>query len=582
MSKEELNTIYQIRHNSKDFFNRLQFYSTEKSGDDKSYKALANLLNKDKSFDLCLGFIENATPDVNIFSLIKSVRHLFPYLKHKEESLIKFFKICYEKMKNDYYFFKQFDLFKTTIEYQPQLANKILPTLLSINEEFVVNYISVIYKLLENTDFQKTYNNLILETGNKLMFPLASIIISLSKMNFFENGMRELAEETLVKFKKLNELNINCSVVIDAIVLGLKPFINKGLGAELLLVSISKSGELSTSYQVSKLLDELCSENCTSNWYNEILYHFTSIGVENRNIIRNLDFVFCTIIDKENDIKTFEKFIHKWLLESDIGESKYPIYKIWELSFNKILLEPKNLAKIITRLFNKNQAIFHITASELTTHNSSSSGTKLLLDPETLEKLDFSAIRFICAKILGYVITCEDQFYLLYSIIQHFNDNEDVCDLICDIYQNMLGRDYLHSTIELLEKAINNTESQSSLHVSKIGIVIKNLKHIETTFKSLQNLNEFSPRESQLMTVSLEESRVMEKLSESSHKQSFISRIPTTPIKYGKGWFSFYNGEYTKVSYLSTISTSIEIPRTEIDQPVNSSLIKFRLQNKTR
>jgi hypothetical protein len=69
----------------------------------------------------------------------------------------------------------------------------------------------------------------------------------------------------------------------------------------------------------------------------------------------------------------------------------------------------------------------------------------------------------------------------------------------------------------------------------------------------------------------------MNQLWKEGEKKSLLGQlgIKNTPLKYGNGWFSYIDGQYSQIRKLQMFSTSIELPRTEVTQPVNSMIMRI-------
>ena len=84
--------------------------------------------------------------------------------------------------------------------------------------------------------------------------------------------------------------------------------------------------------------------------------------------------------------------------------------------------------------------------------------------------------------------------------------------------------------------------------------------------------------------IRIEESKWVSNIQKKAAENSFISKlgVKALKLKYGEGFFNYVDGEYSEINKLGTFSSSMEMPKTEITQPVQSAIIRmnFRLAKK--
>ena len=144
--------------------------------------------------------------------------------------------------------------------------------------------------------------------------------------------------------------------------------------------------------------------------------------------------------------------------------------------------------------------------------------------------------------------------------------------LIKDIFLKQIGPNYPGTTLQFLKEKLSATGLSEEL-VSTLKNIINVLESQINMIKSLPRLNELLVPQKLSYQISLEENKNMNKAMEEAQKGSITSLIATKiPLKYGRSWFSYRNGQYCDPSNLSSFSHSVEIPRSEIDNPVSASM----------
>jgi hypothetical protein len=531
---------------------------------------LIDCINDKLKINLCNLSIEAIDAGESVFSIFDSIEKIFPFLNHEVESLLQFLKICYSKVKNDYYSFKPNNLLEALCCQQPDFTSNLVDALLNINEEYVVNYINTIYQAkIKNNNVEELLSLLLKITKNKKGYPLQGIIIAISSTviktdDKNEDRVLDLYEELI----KGDNLLIDTTVAYS-----LKSFLPYNQRAITLLNLIAVKKNYESLFQVSIILGQLIDEY-KAQWFIEIFKNFEEIPIQQVGTIRNLDVIFYQLIKEKNDYSSFLSFIQMWIIKSDFNESDKSICKIWNTSLNSTQQETEFMSHLITKLFLSENSLHHIIASQIVSDFKLHKGSNLLLNSTILLSLRTDDLVFLCKKILGYVFGAEEIFSLLHSIVMNFAMNEIMIDMVCQIYRNFLGKDYSQTTINLLEEELCEN---SSLIDERYQGVINFLKQKRESYSSLPRLNELQYSLRQKRLIQVEESKSMIDIQKRAEKDSFMSVLGmnTIKLKYGIGSFHYIDGEYSVIHKLGKFSSSIEIPNTEITQPVSSALMRI-------
>jgi len=531
---------------------------------------LIDCINDKLKINLCNLSIEAIDAGESVFSILNSLEKIFPFINHEVESLLQFLKICYSEVKNDYYSFKPNNLLEALCCQQPDFASNLVDALLNINEEYVVNYINTIYQAkIKNNNVEELLSFLLEIAKNKKGFPLQGIIIAISSTVIKTDDKNE--DRVLYLYEELikgDNLQIDSTVAYS-----LKSFLphNHRAISLLNLIAVKKNDE--SLFQVSIILKQLIEEY-KEQWFIEIFKNFEEIPIQQIGTIRNLDIVFYQLIKEKNDYSSFLSFIQMWIIKSDFKESKKSICKVWNTSLNSSQQETDFMSHLVTKLFLSENYLQHIVASQIVSDFKLHKEANLLLDSTILLSLKTDDIVFLCKKILGYVYGAEEIFSLLHSIVMNFAMSEIMIEMVCQIYRNFLGKDYTQTTIDFLEMELCKN---SSLIDERYQGVINFLKQKQELYSSLPRLSELQYSLRQKRLIQVEESKSMIELQKQTEKDSFMSVLgmSTIKLKHGIGSFHYMDGEYSAIHKLGEFSSSIEIPNTEITQPVSSALMRM-------
>lgn len=547
------------------------------SGDNQeSLKRIIIDLNSNHSADICKIAVEVINEGESVFDIIEILKDAFPYLIHNIPSIIKFFRSCFNAIGKDFCSDVQYTLVKDLANEQPEFVNEVGKELLKINEPFIINYIFTIYEYFSISKIEEVHSYLITQTANKNEFIIQAVIFSLSKLDYWKNKKEMFAEETLNVYEKLlieNSIPINSSIAW-----GLNQFICKiDRAKDLLLVLIEKNDD-DVSFQIARLLFINFDGLIEKEWFKSVLFEFTKTKSEQIGTIQQIDLILNRYSKKDQNTALAENFIQKWIINSNYISTQIELWTIWSMTLRDIYKKEISLNRFITNLFNSDDIQCHIAISKTIEQAKSHYQGNFKLDSNILNELDFTSILFICRKIIGYLIMPDIIYSLLDSIAQNYKDNPKVIDLICEIYIEYLSKDYSNTTIKHIDKTIN--EIEPCLLKSKLKTANQVIKERLELLISLPCLKELTTSRRNLYQISLEESKKNNKLFKKVKEKSVISQLArNVPLKYGNGWFYYYRGEYSDISKLTQFSSSIEIPKKEITQPISSSIerINFRL-----
>ena len=185
---------------------------------------------------------------------------------------------------------------------------------------------------------------------------------------------------------------------------------------------------------------------------------------------------------------------------------------------------------------------------------------------------------YICIKILGYVISPQYLCSLCFSVLEASPRDKEIQSLIYSIFTTHIGDSYPGRTIEFLKEASSKTKSKNQKYVADQAI--QYIENYCSHRDSLPKLKELVASKQKAQKIFLEGNKKMSVAMEEAQKNSIISMISSrTTLKQGAGWFHFMHGQYSEISKLSSISTEMEMPHTEITHPVDAALerINFRL-----
>ena len=156
--------------------------------------------------------------------------------------------------------------------------------------------------------------------------------------------------------------------------------------------------------------------------------------------------------------------------------------------------------------------------------------------------------------------------------------------LIIRIYINHLGKAYPGTTKKLVQESIKTYDNKDSIIHEYLSRVIEEISNKDSEYKLLPRLKELYISEEKMKQVNKAYSNMMSELKDDADKNSWMSFMTKILLKYGKGSFHYdkTNEEYSEISKLGLVSTSIEYPYTEITSPIDSEFERLVFRNVKR
>lgn len=526
-------------------------------------------LNGKYDLDICKLATDAIENETNIFKIIAVIKPNFHLLKHNITSLLHFLKIIYHATQPSY---DQFDLVnKLTVE-QKETTDQLLKELLIIDEEFVVNYIAVIYECISLKDIDKVHSELVSLTETKEGFIIQGIVLALSRLDYWNYNRLNLAETTIEIYEKL--LLKQSSDIDRSIAFSLGPFINKIDKAKKIVSTLINKKDPNVMYPISIILHKNHKEFHSDDWFIKTLYAFNETNLESLGVIVQIDLILKDFIKDESSKHIAETFLSDWIVKYYDSKKDKNIGELWPQTLAALNKDRKYLNKLVTKLLNADEYKYHLAASEIIRYVTLHFRIKITLDPQILSNLDFDSILFICRKIIGYIILPKESYALLDSIIQQTQGRKDITKLICDIYLSYLAKDYPQLMINLLNETVTSIKNKQMKDT--INKVIKEINFRCEEYNSLPRLKELESSKNNNYQLAITERKRNQIMMKTAHEKSLLNILgKPTPLKYGTGWFHYVDDDYSDISKLGTFSQSIEMPQQEITQPVNSAYNRF-------
>lgn len=509
----------------------------------------------------------------DIFHLLKDV---IPVLDNDVDSITLLLEKFYSGMQGDYFVGQQYTVVEQLAYEQPQFARKLLDRLLSSAKPYIAGYISTIFYALRNN--LDVHSELIVLSSNESIYVVRGVIHSLSRLDYVLSDDQAKLDATLDVFNRLMAENDEDT---DAALCGaLGNLVNISEEPKKWLSSYSKYENPNVQWHVSNILLQHVELN-QEKWFKDCMEGLVKTSCINKGTINNLDYICNGLIEKGEWVYV-ESYLMDWVMSSDfVGNSDYPIDKLFGSTINSYTNNIGKLQTLITNYINCDNSSAHVFITSLMRFLALQKITNLRLDIRIVNTLDVDDVLYVCRKILGYIFDRDIISSLIISILDKKNIDDQTIGLVTSIFRDHIGKDYAGFTVEYLKDRVSK-EKNNKIKTA-LSEAIKRIEGYQNNIEALHRLKELFSPSNQRRQILLEESKKFNKSMENVQKESFIQQLCTNiQLKHGRGWFSLVDGEYGDISPLKSMSHSIEMPRSEIVDPVGSTMdrLGFRRANR--
>ena len=573
---EELN-LDEYKDNPLGLFEKLlQIWRQEIRNNDKKTTKIIVELNKKHGLDLCDLALQAMDGGFQCFDAHDILEGALPFLDHNLKSIFKYLKKLNSSMQGDRASGIQYRPIAKLTNEQPQFVRELLEDLIKSGEPFVVGYISTIFENLPNIGIEDLHSEILTLISHIEEPVVQGAVITLGNLKYDIKTNKGIIEKTFIAFDEL--LEKKSEAINQAITSSLGELYYLGIEAQSRLLALSKRNDPQICFQVSRFLFIQYKNLTNDEWFKEVLMTLSATHCQYKGIIDNLDHVLYGLLGTENNQSLVECFFTAWFLNSDYQRNEHKLDSLFGSTLSKLSKDVVFFDTLITKYLNHDNYKVNQAASELIRYSNLYKKRPINLDQSIIKSLDIDDVLYICRKILGYLFDVKTLCSLIYSVLTAKPKDTNVKGLVHDIFFKHIGMNFLGTTLEFLKEKLSVADLPEELE-STVRDIVDALESHQKMIKSLPRLNELFVPKRYTYQISLEESKNMNKAMEEAQEGSITSLIATKiPLKYGRSWFSYRNGKYCSPSNLSSFSHSVEIPRSEIDNPVSASMQRAGFQ----
>jgi hypothetical protein len=350
-----------------------------------------------------------------------------------------------------------------------------------------------------------------------------------------------------------------------------------------LLDEVGRTGAPLALYPISTLLWTRDKEHFAKPWFRSLLMHLTAARPEHGALLRNIDFVLIGWVRDPARLPQAIEFINAWIAAQPADVvTELNVADAFESTIHRIAEIPSALNELLTAWLIHDDRRYPLIASKLISRLRTEGLEALSLDKSILDGLDETGFRFLVRRILGYLSGDEVLIQLVFSLARTRDAKTRTFGFIRSVYQQHVGHDYPHQTVEYLQaRAADSTEDSEIRKLADESA--KTLQDELNALDALPVLKEFRPPSEKIRRFAKERHRQMNEAMEDASKDSIWRKLTTNiPLKAGRRTFQRIEGRYTDLMELKSMSHSVALPRSEIFDPAGSARERFLMRRARR
>ncbi|MEZ0606808.1 hypothetical protein ACAX43_32590 [Paraburkholderia sp. IW21] len=315
----------------------------------------------------------------------------------------------------------------------------------------------------------------------------------------------------------------------------------------------------------------------------QILRYCLPLGQQQPSEIGLIDGVFSRLLSDGHEFNAFiVDWLTQWTNRHDAGNFRDTEFvDLFDQTAHRLQTERRLVETLVTRWLLQDGRAAPAAAGGLLSYLKVHEVKPFAFDIAEIDKLDEDGLIFLCRRLLGFVIDEEHLILFMLSLLGVTDAEHRTYRLFADIVVAEVGYDYPSATLANLRLILEKTENEGERHL--ISEVVAAIERFVADMERLPVANELWPPTRLARNFSLARDKAMRRSNRAAHEKSFMAQIAKQiPVKGGTGFFSYLDGAYTAVTRMTTISTSMTLPRREIFDPVGQALHRFNFQRAKR
>lgn len=335
-------------------------------------------------------------------------------------------------------------------------------------------------------------------------------------------------------------------------------------------------------YALSETLFRLENELREREWFWPLFLRLTVAKTERKGIFDNIDMVLTNWVNQPKWQDKPPAFLNAWIAHQSIETIQDGVLeRLFDSTLHRLGQQLPLLIHTVTMWMLHDDIRYPMVASIVMRHFQIRRMEPMTLDKSALDALQPNEIIFLVRRILGFIIDCDTQINLIFSLVRTRDANVRTLDLVKEVLLDNVGYDYPYQTIDFLKKRQGSETDQ---------VIVALSREIETTLSSrmattnsLPWLKELVPVSAKTHRFARERGKQMNKAIDEASKDSIFRQLAShVVLKAGRKTFQRMQDRYTTPMELKEMSHSVAWPYSEISDPAGAALQRILFKTTTR
>lgn len=335
-------------------------------------------------------------------------------------------------------------------------------------------------------------------------------------------------------------------------------------------------------YALSESLFRRESEFREREWFWPLYLRLAATKAEHKGVVKNIDMALMGWVRHPKTQDRVLEFLNAWIgcQPIEVIQDK-ALEKLFGSTLHHIEESFVLLVRTVTAWLCHDDVRYAMVGSQVISHLHKPYLKPMTLDLASLDALRTDEIVFLVRRILGFIIDCDMQINLIFSLVRTRDAKTRTLGLVKEVLLEHVGYDYPYQTVDFL-KLHQDSEPDEDIK-AMCGEVMVQLKSGLDRSNSLPWLKELLPLSAKTHRFVRERGKQMNKAIDDVSKDSIWRQLTSHVIlKAGRRTFQSMQGRYTQPMELKSLSHSITIPFSEISDPAGAALKRILFRTATK
>lgn len=260
------------------------------------------------------------------------------------------------------------------------------------------------------------------------------------------------------------------------------------------------------------------------------------------------------------------------------ADARTPLPDLMPMTIQGLTAEHLGLVeRELTRWFGSGEPALQRAAGDLVAeHRTAEEASEVRPFRLVPDELNDAARTRAAFAVIGYVLDGEDLARLLTSLVWSDAPGESLLALVSTVLADVVLYEYPGAAREHLARLAVRMDTPSPVFEAVRFALVRSHAYFEA-ISARPQLKELLPPSHRLrryQAVERERQRELRDLAESS--SDIMSLVHKIPLKQGRTWFTERDGGFEAPAELSSFSTTIEIPRSLLNDPLGHQMIRMQ------